>query len=204
MLTEGVATERVDVRETLKLDSCCRGTWREAEHITINLNGHTGRRRVDRGGRLSICNHAARSGQARHAYRRERRRVRRHRRRARDRGREQRGHEGRKRPVQGGRCVWQRWARSRHQHRGRGPDRGIPRWQAIFRSTRQRGREDSNPRLLVLEITISPTDYALQSQTSGRGGPVGTQMGTRRRQLRKPDHCFDDRGALAESLPGTR
>jgi hypothetical protein len=47
----------------------------------------------------------------------------------------------------------------------------------------QRGREDSNPRLLVLETNIQPTDCALQSQIYEQVGIVGTHMGTPRRQL---------------------
>jgi ketosteroid isomerase-like protein len=58
----------------------------------------------------------------------------------------------------------------------------------------QRGREDSNPRLLVLETSVPPTGYALQSQTSDEIGAVGTHMGTRGRQL--------GAGEAALSLPG--
>ena len=47
----------------------------------------------------------------------------------------------------------------------------------------ERGREDSNPRLLVLETNIQPTDCALQSQIHEQVSVVGTHMGTPRRQL---------------------
>src|SRR4029453_4693830 len=52
---------------------------------------------------------------------------------------------------------------------------------SLFRRTR--GREDSNPRLLVLEISVSPTDDALESQASEQIRAVGTHLGTRARQL---------------------